>query len=204
MIPESQSVLELIVPTAFFEAVRMELGIKELSDLEAACMLRVLAKPEIGNAIILNEFALIMENFGVPITEPATLSEDDDEYTPEGESKPRRFDLTKIDEDGMQILRQVARYLLREYMHPREFFHKMIKNNVEITTSKRKYKFQTLSQKDFYLRIKIANIRKVLTENVSLNSELCLDPQTHPTIFNMKTFVKALEDVAEVEQEKII
>lgn len=101
MIPESQTVLELIVPTAFFEAVRMELGIKELSDLEAACMLRVLAKPEIGNAIILNEFALIMENFGVPITEPATLSEDDDEYTPEGESKPRRFDLTKIDEDGM-------------------------------------------------------------------------------------------------------
>lgn len=57
----------MIVPSAFFEAIRLELGILELSDLEAACMLRVLSKPELGNAIILNEFALIMENFGVPL-----------------------------------------------------------------------------------------------------------------------------------------
>ncbi len=64
---ESKTILELIVPSAFFEAIRLELGITELSDLEAACILRVLAKPELGNTIILNEFALIMENFGVPL-----------------------------------------------------------------------------------------------------------------------------------------
>lgn len=40
-------------------------------------MMRVLSKPELGNAIILNEFALIMENFGVPLVEQ-TLSEDED------------------------------------------------------------------------------------------------------------------------------
>ena len=73
MLPESKTVLELMIPSAFFQAVRLELGIKELSDLEAACMMRVLAKPELGNAIILNEFALIMENFGVPIVE-ATIN----------------------------------------------------------------------------------------------------------------------------------
>jgi len=67
MLPESKTVLELLIPSAFFEAVRTELKIKELSDLEAACLMRVLAKPELGNAIILNEFALIMENFGVPL-----------------------------------------------------------------------------------------------------------------------------------------
>ena len=60
-----------------------------------------------------------------------------------------------------------------------------------------------LNVKDFYLKIKIANIRKNLQENQSLNKELCLD-QAHPNIFNMKTFVRALEEVAEVEQEKII
>jgi len=53
------------------------------------------------------------------------------------------------------------------------------------------------------LKIKIANIRKVLTENESINREMCLDPATHPTVFNMKTFVKVLEDIAEIEQEKI-
>ena len=31
--------------------------------------MRVLAKPELENHIILNEFALIMENFGVPLME---------------------------------------------------------------------------------------------------------------------------------------
>ena len=57
--------------------------------------------------------------------------------------------------------------------------------------------------KDFYLKIKIANIRKTLEENKSLNLELCLDPKTHPDVFNMKMFVRALEDIAEEEQEQI-
>lgn len=91
ILPESKTVLELMIPSSFFEAIKNELKIKELSDLEAACLMRVLAKPELGNAIILNEFALIMENFGVPLVD-ATLSEDED-YMPDGEDKPRLYDL---------------------------------------------------------------------------------------------------------------
>jgi hypothetical protein len=49
------------------------------------------------------------------------------------------------------------------------------------------------------LKIKIASIRKTLTENQSLNNELCLDPVAHPKVFNMKQFVRALEDLAEIE-----
>lgn len=89
--------------------------------------MRVLAKPELGNAIIVNEFALIMENFGVPLVD-GTISEDED-YIPEGCDKPVGYDLTRIDDDGIEILQDVARYLLKEYMHPREFFGKSIKNN---------------------------------------------------------------------------
>jgi len=70
IIPETKTILELLIPSAFFEAIRVELRIQELSDLEAACMMRVLSKQELGNSIILNEFALIMENFGVPLVEP--------------------------------------------------------------------------------------------------------------------------------------
>jgi len=79
----------------------------------------------------------------------------------------------------------------------------MVKNNVEVKTKKRTYRVDILAIKDFYLKIKIANIRKVLTENESINRELCLDPNTHPKEFNMKLFVRALEDIAEVEQEKL-
>ena len=42
-----------------------EIGLVDLTQLEAACILRVLSKPELDNAVILNEFVLIMENFGV-------------------------------------------------------------------------------------------------------------------------------------------
>jgi hypothetical protein len=126
VLPESKTVLEMMIPSSFFEAVRTELRIKELSDLEAACMMRVLSKPELGNAIILNEFALIMENFGVPLCAEPTLSDDED-YTCANDTKPRTYDLSRIDEDGTSILQQVARFLLKEYQHPREFFGKMIK-----------------------------------------------------------------------------
>ena len=102
MLPESKTVLELLGPEAFFEAVRAELRIKEFSDLEAACLLRVLAKPELDNAIILNEFALIMENFGVPLID-GTISDEED-YIPDGAEKPIVYDLKKIDESGIQIL----------------------------------------------------------------------------------------------------
>lgn len=115
-----------------------------MSDLEAACILRVLAKPELGNAIILNEFALIMENFGVPLVGQTIASEADD-YRPDGEDKPRSFDLTKIDTEGMDLLKDVARFLLKEYQHPREFFAKYIKNNVDINTETKQYKVDILS-----------------------------------------------------------
>ena len=51
--------------------------------MEAACLLRVLAKPELENAIILNEFIMIMENFGV--MDNFEDDDDDDDYIPDEE-----------------------------------------------------------------------------------------------------------------------
>jgi len=99
--------------------------------------MRVLAKPELGNQVILNEFALIMENFGVPLIDGAAMSDDDD-YVAEGAEKPRVHDLKNIDQAGIEILTALAKYLLKEYLHPREFFGKMIKN-VEVKTSKKSF-----------------------------------------------------------------
>lgn len=98
-LPESKAMLELLPPNAFLEAIKIELGIKELTDLEIACLMRVLAKPELGNAIILNEFALIMENFGVPLVD-GTLSDEED-YCPDGQDKPLGYDLKNIDIEGI-------------------------------------------------------------------------------------------------------
>ena len=59
------SILELISPRSFIDGVK-DLGFDDVTELEAACLMKVLAKPELDNVVILNEFILIMENFGIP------------------------------------------------------------------------------------------------------------------------------------------
>jgi hypothetical protein len=162
VLPESKATLDLLSPKGLLEGLR-DLNINELSDLEIGCLMRVLAKPELGNAIILNEFALIMENFGVPLVD-ATISDEED-YCPEGQEKPTPYNLANIDTEGLEILSQVAKYLLQEYMHPREFFQKSIKNNVEVHAGPKSYRVDTLNINDFYFKCKVANIRKTLDQN---------------------------------------
>lgn len=42
-----------------------ELGITDLEEIDVACLMRVLTKPNIENAILLKELIVIMENFGI-------------------------------------------------------------------------------------------------------------------------------------------
>ncbi len=88
-------------------------------------------------------------------------------------------------------------------MHPREFFGKAITKE-HIKTKKREFYIDTLKFKEFYLRIKIANIRKRLTENESLNKEICIDWKTNKDLINVKLMVKALEELAEEEQKLLL
>lgn len=81
------SILELLSPISFLEGVK-ELGMMELNEMEAACLLRVLTKPELESAIILNELVLIMENFGVIETMgEEDYDDDEDDYVPSEDDK---------------------------------------------------------------------------------------------------------------------
>lgn len=112
--PDRSAVLELMSPPAFFKAIMIELGISDFQEIENVCLMRVLAKPELGNQVILNEFALIMENFGVPFID-GTVGSDDDDFVAEGAEKPRGYNLKNIDKAGIEILTAVTRYLLKEF-----------------------------------------------------------------------------------------
>lgn len=80
MFPD-RTVLELLSPLSFLEGVK-DIGLDDLQEIEAACLMRVLAKLELDNAIILNELTLIMENFGV-----TDMDEDaEDDYIPDTEA----------------------------------------------------------------------------------------------------------------------
>jgi hypothetical protein len=53
----------------FIERLK-DVGVNELSELEVACLFKVLSKPELNHKIMLNELMIVMENFGVPYEEP--------------------------------------------------------------------------------------------------------------------------------------
>ena len=76
--------LELLSPRGFLEGVR-DIGFDDVTELEAACLMKVLAKPELDNSVILNEFVLIMENFGVPVL--ADEDEYENDYIPDSDNE---------------------------------------------------------------------------------------------------------------------
>jgi hypothetical protein len=75
-----------MTPRGFLAEVR-ELGFEDVSEMEAACLLKVLAKPELDGAVILNEFILIMENFGIPALTDEDEYKNDDIPDSDSESK---------------------------------------------------------------------------------------------------------------------
>lgn len=251
------SILELMSPRGFLEGVR-ELGFEDVTELEAACLMKVLAKPELENAVILNEFVLIMENFGIP----AIIEEDEyeNDYFPDSDAEPQESDKKEneeksadkpkkqpeaggdtpsmeaaeplspskdhlrpepneklkkfaeipkskkknpitikfdvLDEKGMKILKKLARFLLERYMHPREFFGPTIKKQ---EFGLKKQKVEVIKLHDFYLRLKLASIRKKLKENVTLNLFLAIAGTKHPGFIQVKRMIKGLEVIAEGE-----
>jgi len=54
----------LLSPIGFLEGIK-DLGVTDLEEVEVACLMRVLTKPNLDNAILLKELVVIMENFGI-------------------------------------------------------------------------------------------------------------------------------------------
>lgn len=62
-------------PIGFLEGIK-DLGLTELEEVEVACLMRVLTKPNLENAILLKELIVIMENFGIYDDEDQDEGED--------------------------------------------------------------------------------------------------------------------------------
>ena len=54
----------MLSPIGFLEGIK-ELGVTDLEEVEVACLMRVLTKPNLENAILVKELIVIMENFGI-------------------------------------------------------------------------------------------------------------------------------------------
>ena len=53
-----------MTPMGFLEGVK-HLGIRDLTEQDVTCLMRILTKPDLENAIMLQELIIIMENFGI-------------------------------------------------------------------------------------------------------------------------------------------
>ena len=82
--------LELLSPIGFLEGVK-ELGVTDLEEVEVACLMRVLTKADLENAILVRELIVIMDNFGI---------QDDGENGGASEEKAIREANNEDDEDG--------------------------------------------------------------------------------------------------------
>ena len=79
-------------------------------------------------------------------------------------------------------------------MHPREFFGPAVYKQL-VKTKKRENHVDIIQTKDFYLRLKLAGLRKTVKEVDNLNKFLCLDSK-YMNLMQFKKVVKALEEVA--------
>jgi len=66
------------------EAIK-EMGFDDITEAEFGSLMRVLAKPELDGQVILNEFILIMENFGIPVM--GDEDENENDYMPDSDSE---------------------------------------------------------------------------------------------------------------------
>ena len=91
--------------------------------------------------------------------------------------RPLEIRFRILNEKAMRILKKLAKFLLERYMHPREFFGPTIKSEL---LGKKKCKVEVIKLHDFYLRLKLASIRKKLKENATLNLFLAIDKDKFP------------------------
>lgn len=85
---EGETNVVVVQAPDFLDALRSPpLSIAELSELEVACLMRVLSKPEIDHAILLNELNLVLENFGITKAEDQV---DADQLREEAEKKKQK------------------------------------------------------------------------------------------------------------------
>ena len=73
----SGQILELLTPQGLIDGVK-KLGIDDLTDKEVQYLLRVLTKPELEGAIVMQELLQIMENLGL-YDDSQAENEDDEE-----------------------------------------------------------------------------------------------------------------------------
>lgn len=120
---------EIISPGGFLEGIK-SLGMTELSETQVSYLLKILSKEELDGNILLQELLTIMENFGLHDEDEQQLPEG---YEPQEDSSPSppkkkkgEADLTKLDNESIEIMAMLMLYCIRNEMEAKQVFESVI------------------------------------------------------------------------------
>ncbi|CDW75040.1 UNKNOWN [Stylonychia lemnae] len=219
-------VIELLSPIGFLEGVK-DLGITDLEELEVACLMRVLTKEKLDNAIMLKELIVIMENFGIQDDEGQAeyheehSIENENEMSPNpsqsnansspdkgGDSnKPKKkkkkkeeggLDLNQLDKKSIKILAKLILALMELNVSLYDFFGGAIYEQQVKTKSKQNI-VELINAKDFFRYLRDQGVRKRDTPHQNLQLFLCLDPN-YSHLLMLKKIARALDNMAKNEE----
>ena len=162
--------LELLSPIGFLEGVK-ELGVTDLEEVEVACLMRVLTKADLENAILLRELIVIMDNFGIQDDEGNTADAEDGaknhsnakEGSPDAEDSSTKkkkkkkgaaeaaqaLDLSQLDEKSIKILAKLMLALMELNVSLYDFFDGAIYEQL-VKTKTKQNTVEIIAAKDFF------------------------------------------------------
>lgn len=165
--------IELLLPVSFLEGLK-RLDINDFSELEIACLMNVLAKPQLENTILLDELIDIMENLGIPDDDMSgTASPPQNKQTNEtpdapsqqqNEKKKKGLDVSGLSEDAKTLLLNFLVYLEQESITPANFFQD-VKYEQMVKTKKKQSAVDIVNAEDFF---------KLMEDNYEISGDVNL------------------------------
>ena len=143
--------IELLSPIGFLEGIK-DLGITDFEEVEVACLMRVLTKQDLENAILLRELIVIMDNFG--IKDDGLVPDDAPEAGKDAGKKKKKkaekpLDLTQLDEKSIKIMAKLMIALMELNVSLYDFFDGFIYEQA-VKTKTKQNTVEILNSSDFY------------------------------------------------------
>jgi len=168
--------IELLFPTSFLDGIQ-KLGITDFSDLDNACLMNVLAKPQLENTILLDEVIDIMQNLGIPDDEggenPTQQEPEETEGSPDPapESKPRKkgMDINTLSDESKNLLLNFLIVLESENLTVSQFFSE-VKYQQMVKTKKNKPSSVDIVPAEDFFRLMESNFE--IISDVNLTDEV--------------------------------
>lgn len=120
-----------------------DIGVTDFEEVEIACLMRVLTKADLENAILLRELIVIMENFGIQDDTQMDTSQNEDSGAKQSPAKKKKkgaagpgLDLSQLDEKSIKILAKLMLALMELNVTLYDFFDGAIYEQLVKTKTK--------------------------------------------------------------------